>query len=114
MTVYSQLECSVRLEIAIMADASGEICVNVRIRGRVQGVWYRGWTVDEAERRGLRGWVRNRRDGSVEAVLYGPASAVDDMVEALWSGPPAARVESVDRSGAEAFTGRGFVTLPTE
>lgn len=96
-----------------MADGSGDISVNVRIRGRVQGVWYRGWTVDEAEQRGLRGWVRNRRDGSVEAVLCGPRVVVDEMIEAFWSGPPAARVESVDRSPAEAFTGRGFVTLPT-
>jgi acylphosphatase len=86
----------------------------VRIRGRVQGVWYRGWTVDEAERRGLRGWVRNRRDGSVEAVLCGPQAVVDDMIAAFWSGPPAARVDSVDRSPAGAFTGRGFVSLPTE
>jgi acylphosphatase len=97
-----------------MAENVGDICVSVRIRGRVQGVWYRGWTVDEAERRGLRGWVRNRRDGSVEAVLCGPQAVIDDMIEALWSGPPAARVESVDRSAVEAFTGRGFVTLPTE
>ena len=95
-------------------SASGDISVNVRIRGRVQGVWYRGWTVDEAERRGLRGWVRNRRDGSVEAVLCGPAAAVDDMIAAFWSGPPAARVDAVDRAAVEAFTGRGFVTLPTE
>jgi acylphosphatase len=101
-------------DIAVMTDGSGEISVNVRIRGRVQGVWYRGWTVDEAERRGLRGWVRNRRDGSVEAVLCGPAAIIDDMIEAFWEGPPAARVESVDRSQAAPFTGRGFVTLPTE
>jgi acylphosphatase len=97
-----------------MADGSDDISVNVRIRGRVQGVWYRGWTVEEAARRGLRGWVRNRRDGSVEAVLCGPAAAVDDMIEVMWSGPPAARVESVDRSAVQAFTGRGFVSLPTE
>jgi acylphosphatase len=88
--------------------------VNVRIRGRVQGVWYRGWTVEEARRRHLRGWVRNRRDGSVEAVLCGPLPVVDDMIEAFWEGPPSARVEAVDRSAAEVFTGRGFVTLPTE
>jgi acylphosphatase len=97
-----------------MAENGGDICVNVRVRGRVQGVWYRGWTVDEAERRGLRGWVRNRRDGSVEAVLCGPQAVIDDMIGVMRSGPPAARVESVDQSAAEAFAGRGFVTLPTE
>ena len=46
----------------------------VRIRGKVQGVWYRAWTVQEATRRGLRGWVRNRRDGSVEAFFAGEAA----------------------------------------
>ena len=49
----------------------GQKRLHVIVRGRVQGVWYRGWTVREAERRGLRGWVRNRRDGSVEAVFAG-------------------------------------------
>jgi acylphosphatase len=97
-----------------MAESGSDISVNIRIRGRVQGVWYRGWTVEEAARRGLRGWVRNRRDGSVEAVLCGPAAAVDDMIEAMRSGPPAARVESVERSAAETFAGRDFVSLPTE
>jgi acylphosphatase len=97
-----------------MAGSGEAISVNVRIRGRVQGVWYRGWTVEEAQRRGLRGWVRNRRDGSVEAMLCGSAARVDDMISALWDGPPSARVEEVDRSNAEPFTGSGFVTLPTE
>ncbi|HRO12854.1 MAG TPA: acylphosphatase, partial [Amaricoccus sp.] len=49
-----------------------EIALRVRVTGRVQGVWYRGWTEDEATRRGLRGWVRNEPDGSVAAVLAGP------------------------------------------
>ncbi|MGH6930653.1 MAG: acylphosphatase, partial [Dongiaceae bacterium] len=93
-----------------MAESVGGICVNVRVRGRVQGVWYRGWTVEEAARRGLRGWVRNRRDGSVEAVLCGSATVVDDMIAAMRSGPPAARVESVERSATETFAGRGFVS----
>lgn len=97
-----------------MVENAGDISVNVRIRGRVQGVWYRGWTVDEADRRGLRGWVRNRRDGSVEALLCGPAAVVDDMIAALWKGPPSARVETVERSAADPFTGHGFATLPTE
>jgi acylphosphatase len=102
------------MRFAVMTERSGDISVNVRLRGRVQGVWYRGWTVEEAARRGLRGWVRNRRDGSVEAVLCGPATAVDDMIEAMRSGPPAARVDSVERSATETFAGRGFVSLPTE
>ncbi len=90
------------------------IAVNVRIRGRVQGVWYRGWTAEEASRHGLRGWVRNRRDGSVEALFCGPASAVRAMIEACRSGPPHARVEALEEVVVELFDGDGFVTLPTE
>lgn len=66
------------------------------IHGRVQGVWFRGWTVDEARQRGLDGWVRNRRDGTVEAVFAGEAALVDDMVRACWDGPPAAHVRTVE------------------
>ncbi|MCH6588225.1 MAG: acylphosphatase [Proteobacteria bacterium] len=62
--------------------------VRVVISGRVQGVWFRGWTVDEATARGLSGWVRNRRDGTVEAVFEGAPEAVDAMVEACRTGPP--------------------------
>jgi acylphosphatase len=82
--------------------------VVVRIEGRVQGVWYRGWVVYEATQRGLRGWVRNRADGSVEALFAGPRADVDAMLEACWQGPPAARVtrvlpRPVDDSGEPGF-----------
>ena len=97
-----------------MADPRADVTVSVRIRGRVQGVWYRGWTEEEAARRGLRGWVRNRRDGSVEALFSGPAAIVQDMIEACWKGPPAARVEAVEQSAAADFKGSGFDTLMTE
>lgn len=73
----------------------GVIGRRVRIHGRVQGVWYRGWTVRKAKDLGLRGWVRNRSDGSVEAVFAGPAVSVDAMIEACHVGPPAARVDKV-------------------
>ncbi len=69
--------------------------VHVTITGRVQGVWYRGWASGEAKALGLAGWIRNRRDGSVEAVLAGPADDVDDLLEQFWHGPPAARVSGV-------------------
>ena len=88
--------------------------VRVEIRGRVQGVWYRGWTLDEAQRRGLRGWVRNRRDGSVEALFIGPKAQVDAMIEACREGPPAARVDSVQRFPAQDGDEAGFRQLPTE
>ena len=69
--------------------------VRVRIQGRVQGVWFRGWMAREAGARGLGGCVRNRFDGTVEALFAGPAAAVDDMVAACWTGPPAAMVTDV-------------------
>jgi len=93
---------------------SEEVAVRVEIRGRVQGVWYRGWTLDEAARRGLRGWVRNRRDGSVEALLIGPKEKVEDLIEACREGPPAARVDSVQRFPAHDGGEVGFRQLPTE
>jgi acylphosphatase len=97
-----------------MAGPDADITVSVRIRGRVQGVWYRGWTEEQAVRRGLRGWVRNRRDGSVEALFCGPAARVQDMIDACWKGPPAARVEAVEQFPVAEFTSSGFETLGTE
>jgi acylphosphatase len=97
-----------------MAEPGADITVSVRIRGRVQGVWYRGWTEEQAALRGLRGWVRNRRDGSVEALFCGPSAIVQDMIDACWKGPPAARVEAVEQGDAADFKGSGFDTLMTE
>jgi acylphosphatase len=68
----------------------------VIIRGRVQGVGFRAWTEHEARRRALDGWVRNRRDGAVEAVFAGPSDTVADMIEACRRGPTPARVDAVD------------------
>lgn len=86
--------------------------VRVRVAGRVQGVGYRAWVADEASGRGLEGWVRNRRDGSVEAVFAGPAEAVGAMVEACRDGPPAARVTAVE-TAPDDDPGRGFRVLPS-
>lgn len=93
---------------------SDTTAVRVEIRGRVQGVWYRGWAVEQANLRGLRGWVRNRRGGSVEALLIGPADKVESMIEACRNGPPAARVDSVQRFPARDGGESGFVQRPTE
>ena len=87
--------------------------VRARIIGRVQGVWYRGWTVDQAVRLGLAGWVRNRRDGSVEALFSGPADVVDAMIALSADGPPAARVDAVEVELEEEFSGTGFVQKPS-
>ena len=73
---------------------------HVMIRGRVQRVGYRAWTEYAALERGLEGWVRNRRDGAVEAVFAGSAAAVEDMIAACREGPPGARVDAIDRRQA--------------
>ena len=93
--------------------ASGTKAVLVRVEGRVQGVWYRGWAVAEANRLGLAGWVRNRSDGSVEALLAGPVPAVDAMLEACWRGPPSARVSNVIVRPADMPDRPGFHPLGT-
>jgi acylphosphatase len=97
---------------------SERVIRHVVVRGRVQGVGYRAFVEDEAHGRGLQGWVRNRRDGSVEAVFAGPASQVDAMIEACRRGPFSAHVSAIDqREGTAtdlgARSGDGFSVLPT-
>jgi acylphosphatase len=72
----------------------------VVIRGRVQGVGYRAWTEVTALEHGLQGWVRNRRDGAVEALFIGLETRVAAMIETCRSGPPGARVDFVDQRDA--------------
>ena len=73
---------------------------HVTIRGRVQGVGFRYWARRTATARGLTGWVRNRRDGSVEAVFAGDEQAVVEMITLCRRGPDAARVASVEEQAA--------------
>ena len=73
---------------------------HVLVRGRVQGVGYRAWAERVALSRGLQGWVRNRRDGSVEAVFIGSEEAVSVMVDACHRGPLGALVEALDQREA--------------
>jgi acylphosphatase len=87
--------------------------VRVRIEGRVQGVWFRAWVGEEAHKRGLSGWVRNRGDGSVEAQFSGPGAQVNDMVEACKRGPPNARVQGLIAAEVEDDGAPGFRQLPT-
>jgi acylphosphatase len=75
--------------------------VRARVTGRVQGVCYRAWARDEAERLGLSGWVRNEPDGSVAALLVGPAAQVARMLDAMRRGPSAARVSTVSTAPAQ-------------
>lgn len=87
--------------------------LQVRITGLVQGVGYRAWTEQAARQRGLSGWVRNRRDGSVEALISGPDDKVAEMLGYFWQGPTASRVARVDAEPAGAPMQLGFRTLPT-
>ena len=82
---------------------------HVLIRGRVQGVGFRAFVEYAALDQGLEGWVRNRRDGSVEAVFTGPAAVVARMVNACRGGPPGARVDVLDeREGAQRSSERMY------
>jgi acylphosphatase len=69
--------------------------VRVRVEGRVQGVWFRAWAVEQASDLGLDGWVRNTADGAVEAVFAGPPDKVERMVVLARRGPPLAKVAHV-------------------
>jgi len=78
------------------------------IHGRVQGVFFRGWAVETARALGLSGWVRNRRDGTVEAVAQGEEQAVERFIALARNGPAAAKVERIDVGEASSATFSGF------
>jgi acylphosphatase len=84
----------------------------VLLRGRVQGVGFRDWLVRQANKAALDGWVRNRPDGSVEALLAGPPDAVAAVLSACRRGPPLARVDEVIEQLADAPAEPGFRRLP--
>jgi len=98
---------------------SADVARRVVIRGRVQGVGFRAYVEDTALLHGVGGWVRNRRDGSVEALFVGAPETVAAMIEACWHGPGAARVDAVDEfpAGSDDFArrqaGESFAVLPT-
>jgi acylphosphatase len=80
----------------------------LRVRGRVQGVFYRNWTVNTARELGLAGWVRNRSDGSVEVEAFGPAEGLDRLIALCREGPPAAEVTDIEVGEAEGPPPPGF------
>ena len=96
-----------------MAVPDALICRRLCIRGRVQGVCYRDWAIDTARALGIAGWVRNRTDSSVEALAEGSSAAVDAFVARCRTGPPAARVDSVDVFEQAVTNSEGFSRLPT-
>jgi acylphosphatase len=98
---------------------SPPIIRHVIIRGRVQGVGFRAWTEHTALRRGVEGFVRNRRDGCVEALFAGSEEAVTAMIEACRRGPPGARVDGIEAREGSAdllalrHPGEVFSELPS-
>ena len=96
-----------------MPDSDASITRHLRVHGRVQGVYYRQSMIEAAQRLGVHGWVRNRHDGSVEALATGPASAVQALMDWARQGPPAARVERVEIAEAPAGESQGFVQRET-
>ena len=85
-----------------------------RVTGRVQGVFFRAWTQRVAQELGLAGTVRNLKDGSVEAHVWGPASAVKVFEKRLWTGPPSAAVDEVRvMESSVQLPGNDFEILPT-
>jgi acylphosphatase len=96
-----------------MTATEPAVCRRLSIRGRVQGVCYRDWAIATARSLGLVGWVRNRRDGSVEALAAGPVGAIETFVAQCREGPPAARVETVDAIDEAMIEASGFTRQPT-
>jgi acylphosphatase len=83
------------------------------VKGRVQGVWYRGWTQQQARAIGLDGWVRNRQDGSVEIAVAGAEADVAELIARCHQGPQGARVDQVEVEPYSGDLTNGFVINPT-
>ncbi|WP_417451860.1 acylphosphatase [Kordiimonas sp.] len=90
-----------------------KVAVRARIQGRVQGVGYRAWVKGEAARLGLYGWVRNRTDGSVEALFVGAGADVVRMLDLCSSGPAGAIVDAISQEKAQGITAGRFDVKPT-
>ena len=89
------------------------IARRIHITGKVQAVWFRAWTVEQASELGLDGWVRNRLDGSVEAVAAGPAARVEELIARCHRGSPASRVDKVNVEETPGIVAAGFAQKPT-
>jgi len=85
------------------------------VHGRVQGVGYRAWLAEQARQRDIKGWVRNRRDGAVEALLHAGDWSIDEFIAACRQGPPLARVTDIEiiEEPAAAPAAETFAILPT-
>ena len=90
----------------------GAVARRVRVTGRVQGVFFRAWSRNEAQQLGISGWIRNCADGSVEAQVEGDESTVQQMIARLRQGPPGARVDDLEMEIAEAEDAGSFDVRP--
>jgi acylphosphatase len=89
------------------------IAKQLKITGRVQGVGFRDWLVTTAINLGLSGWVRNRLDGSVEALIAGEPNDIEDCIRACSRGPRFAAVDNIEQRVAESLEMPGFIVRPT-
>jgi len=89
------------------------IARTIRIEGKVQGVFFRDWAIGAARAIGVSGWIRNRRDGSVEAYVVGESGLVDRFTDRLHEGSPASRVDTIDVTDAPVRATDGFTQRPT-
>ena len=96
-----------------MSEADDRIARQIVVHGKVQGVWFRAWTVKAAQALGLDGWVRNRPDGTVELLAAGPAARVADLIARCHVGSSAARVDHVEVTEAAEDVAPGFSQRPT-
>ena len=90
-----------------------EITRRLRIHGEVQGVFYRAWSAETARDLGLRGWVRNRTDGTVEILVHGESETVAQFIDRCREGPPAARVTEIEIEESGEAAAAGFEKRPT-
>jgi len=99
--------------ISVDALLAVMIARNIRIEGQVQGVCFRDWAVEAARAIGVSGWVRNRRDGSVEVFTLGEPELVERFVDRLREGAPASRVDGIHVTEAQLHAVDGFTRRPT-
>jgi acylphosphatase len=94
----------------MVGDSADRQCLRFFVSGRVQGVWFRAATREEARRHGITGYARNLADGRVEVLACGASEALDRLEQWLWQGPSAARVTGVDREEAGETPPADFTT----
>ncbi|ATE65927.1 acylphosphatase [Rhizorhabdus dicambivorans] len=89
------------------------IARRIHVKGKVQGVFFRAWTIEQAADLGVDGWVRNRHDGSVEAVAAGPVHKVEELIARMHRGSPPSRVDAVIVEETPGVVAQGFSQKPT-